>query len=196
MENKVLSANLKALERYDKALADEILRINITKSKFDLFQNKNGEYNLLKNSFALHSREGAQIEAQKIVNKIEDIEDKNTLRIVWGLGLGYLADEFIAKSKGTVIIFEPDIELLRAVFEVVEFEKNLQKTNVFVTNNNEKLLKMLDILADRETKITVSFLSSYLALYKNEIYKTAGLVERTRGEKQANINTINSLGPI
>lgn len=196
MENKVLSANLKALERYDKALADEILRINITKSKFDLFQNKNGEYNLLKNSFALHSLEGAQIEAQKIVNKIEDIEDKNTFRIVWGLGLGYLADEFIAKSKGTVIIFEPDIELLRAVFEVVEFEKNLQKTNVFVTNNNEKLLKMLDILADRETKITVSFLSSYLALYKNEIYKTAGLVERTRGEKQANINTINRLGPI
>ena len=196
MENKVLSANLKALERYDKALADEILRINITKSKFDLFQNKNGEYNLLKNSFALHSLEGAQIEAQKIVDKIEDIEDKNTLRIVWGLGLGYLADEFITKSKGTIIIFEPDIELLRAVFEVVEFEKNLQKPNVFVTNNNEKLLKMLDILADRETKITVSFLSSYLALYKNEIYKTAGLVERTRGEKQANTNTINRLGPI
>ena len=35
-----------------------------------------------------------------------------------------------------------------------------------------------------------------MSLYKNEIYKTAEFVEKTRGEKQANINTINKLGPL
>ncbi len=196
MENKVLNANIDALKKYDRVLADEILRINKTKSTFELIQNKNGEYNLLKNSIPLHSLAGAQEEAQKIADKIQDISEKNTVRIVWGLGLGYLADEFISKSNGTVIIFEPDIELLRIVFEIVEFEENLKKPNVFLTNNPDKLLKMLDILADKDTKITISFLSSYLSLYKNEIYKTAGFVEKTRGEKQANINTINKLGAI
>lgn len=196
MENKVLNANIDALKKYDKHLADEILRINKTKSTFELIQNKNGEYNLIKNSIPLHSLVGAQIEAQKITEKIPDILEKNTIRIIWGLGLGYLADEFISKSNGAVIIYEPDIELLKVVFEMVEFEKNLQKSNVFLTNDPKKLLKMLDMLSDKETKITISFLSSYLSLYKNEIYKTAEFVEKTRGEKQANINTINKLGPL
>ena len=196
MENKVLSANLEALKRYDKTLANEILRINKVKSTFELMQNENGEYNLLKNSIPLHCTNSAQSEARKIVEKIENISDKNTIRVVWGLGLGYLADEFISRAEGTVIIYEPDIELLRTVFEIVEFEKNLQKTNVFVTNDVQKLLKIINILSDKETKITVSFLSSYLKLYKNEIYRTAELVERTRGEKQANTNTINKLGPL
>ena len=196
MENKVLSANLEALKRYDKTLTNEILRINKVKSTFELIQNENGEYNLLKNSIPLHCTNSAQSEARKIVEKIENISDKNTIRVVWGLGLGYLADEFISRAEGTVIIYEPDIELLRTVFEIVEFEKNLQKTNVFVTNDVQKLLKIINILSDKETKITVSFLSSYLKLYKNEIYRTAELVERTRGEKQANTNTINKLGPL
>lgn len=196
MENKVLNTNLDALKKYDKHLADEILRINKTKSTFELIQNKNGEYNLIKNSIPLHSLVGAQTEAQKIIEKIPDISEKNTIRIIWGLGLGYLADEFISRSNGAIIIYEPDIELLRVVFEMVEFEKNLQKSNVFLTNDPKKLLKMLDMLSDKETKITISFLSSYLSLYKNEIYKTAEFVEKTRGEKQANINTINKLGPL
>ena len=196
MENKVLNANLDALKKYDKHLADEILSINKTKSTFELIQNKNGEYNLIKNSIPLHSLVGAQTEAQKITEKIPDISEKNTIRIIWGLGLGYLADEFISRSNGAIIIYEPDIELLRVVFEMVEFEKNLQKSNVFLTNDPKKLLKMLDMLSDKETKITISFLSSYLSLYKNEIYKTAEFVEKTRGEKQANINTINKLGPL
>ena len=196
MENKVLNANLNAIKRYDKSLADEILRINNIKSTFELVQNKNQEYNLLFNSIPLHSLESAKAEAQKIVDKIEEIENKNTIRVIYGLGLGYLADEFITRAGGTIIIYEPDIELLRAVFEILEFSENLNKNNVFITNDKEKLLKIIDIIADRETKITISFLSSYFNIYKNDIYTFAGFIERKRGEKQANTNTINKIAPL
>lgn len=196
MENKVLNANLNAIKRYDKSLADEILRINNIKSTFELVQNKNQEYNLLFNSIPLHSLEGAKAEAQKIVDKIEELDNKNTIRVIYGLGLGYLADEFITRAGGTIIIYEPNIELLRAVFEILEFSENLLKNNVFITNDKEKLLKIIDIIADRETKITISFLSSYFNIYKNDIYTFAGFVERKRGEKQANTNTINKIAPL
>ena len=43
MENKVLNANLNAIKRYDKSLADEILRINNIKSTFELVENKKDE---------------------------------------------------------------------------------------------------------------------------------------------------------
>ncbi len=196
MENKVLNANLNAIKRYDKSLADEILRINNIKSTFELVQNKNQEYNLLFNSIPLHSPESAKAEAQKIVDKIEELENKNTIRVIYGLGLGYLADEFITRAGGTIIIYEPNIELLRAVFEILEFSENLLKNNVFITNDKEKLLKIIDIIADRETKITISFLSSYFNIYKNDIYTFAGFIERKRGEKQANTNTINKIAPL
>ena len=195
MENKVLNANLEAIKRYDKNLADEILRINNIKSTFELIQNQNSEYNILYNSIPLHSLEGAKLEAQKVVDKIEELDNKNAIRVIYGLGLGYLADEFISKTSGTVIIYEPDTELLRAVFEILEFGENLLKNNVFITNNKEKLLKIIDIISDKETKITVSFLNSYFNLYKNDIYTLAGFIERKRGEKQANTNTINKIAP-
>ena len=196
MENKVLNANLEAIKRYDKNIADEILRINNIKSTFELIQNQNSEYNILYNSIPLHSLEGAKLEAQKVVDKIEELDNKNAIRVIYGLGLGYLADEFISKTSGTVIIYEPDTELLRAVFEILEFSENLLKNNVFITNNKEKLLKIIDIISDKETKITVSFLNSYFNLYKNDIYTLAGFIERKRGEKQANTNTINKIAPL
>lgn len=195
MENKVLSSNLQAISRYDKELADKILRIDNIKSTFELVQNENGEYNLLYNSYPLHSTISAKEEAQKIVDNIKNIDNKNSIRIIWGLGLGYLADEFISKSSGIVIIYEPDTELLRSVFEILEFSENLSKKNVLVVNNIQKLLDWTDILSDKETKITISFLSSYLKLFGDEIKKTHALVEKTRGEKQANINTLNKIAP-
>ena len=195
MENKVLNANLNAIKRYDKNLADAILRINNIKSTFELVQNKNQEYNLLFNSIPLHSIDSAKTEAQKIVDKIEELDNKNTIRVIYGLGLGYLADEFITRASGTIIIYEPNIELLRIVFEILEFSENLNKNNVFITNDREKLLKIIDIIADKETKITISFLSSYFNIYKNDIYTFAGFVEQKRGEKQANTNTINKIAP-
>ena len=65
-----MSANLNAVSKYDKALCDEILRINNTKSTLELIQNKIGEYNLIFNGSALHSKEIAKEEAQKMVDKI------------------------------------------------------------------------------------------------------------------------------
>lgn len=194
MENKVLLENLSVIKTYDNALYDEILRTNQTKSNFQLIQNENGEYNLCLNSKPLHSQIGAKDEAEKIVDKIEELENKNTIRVIWGLGLGYLADEFIQRAYGTIIIFEPNIELLRCVFEILEFKQNLSEKNVFVCSNKQKLMHYLDIFSDRETKITISFLKSYLELYRNEIFSLASQIEKTRGEKQANINTINSIG--
>ncbi len=196
MENKVLSENLNAIKRYDTNFANEILTINKTKSTFELTQNQNGEYNLLYNSILIHNYNNAKLEAQKITDKIEDIENKNAIRIIYGLGLGYLPDEFISKTQGNIIIYEPDIELLRAVFEILEFSENLSKNNVFITNRKEKLLKFIDILADKETKITISFLNSYFNLYKNDIYSFANLIEQKHGEKQANTNTINKIAPL
>ena len=90
MENKVLQDNIAQIAKYDKEFANEILMFENEKSNVELAQNENGEYNILFNSMPLHNINGAIIESEQIVSHFEDNE--NMVKIIYGLGLGYLVD--------------------------------------------------------------------------------------------------------
>ncbi len=192
MENKALNDNIGAIRRYDSLLCDNILMIQEFKSSFELRQNQNETHNLIYNNVALHSFDDPILEAKKIVDSIEGLDEKNSVRVVYGVGLGYLADEFINRSAGTVVIYEPEIEILRAFLELVEFSSQLQKPNVYVCSTITSLQKWIDLSSDKNTKITFSFLTSYKNIFNNHIYSVAKKTEMIRGEKQTNKNTLET----
>ena len=47
------------------------------------------------------------------------------------------------KSTGTVILYEPDLNILFSAFNVVDFSSDFDKNNVYITDNFEDLSQII-----------------------------------------------------
>lgn len=189
MENKVLSANIEQIKQYDFELANEILMFDIEKSNIQLAQNENGQYNLVFNSIPIHSTLDALEEAKIICQSIENKQNKNSIRIVYGLGLGYLADEFSSSSEGNIVIYEPNIEIIKYVLSVAKIDALFNK-NVILCANKKTFLKHIQNLVNEDTELAISFLTSYKNLYFDDIKGLLEIAQKAQGELIANKNTL------
>ena len=165
MENKVLQKNLDAISKYDSTLADKILMLDVEKSNLELIKTSQDEYNLLFNNIPLHSQNGAILEAKNIVKNIENKDNKNSVRLLYGLGLGYLLDELYQNIKNSkIIIYEPNLDILKLVFSIAEIDAIFHE-NVILCSDKEKLTKHVESISNENTEITITFLSSYKELF-------------------------------
>ena len=71
---------------------------------------------------------------QEAIDALLKIDSQNScsFNFIYKLGLGYLLKRFNKKVKGYIIIYEPDIEILRLIFEIIDFTQELSNPNVFI----------------------------------------------------------------
>ena len=182
MENKVLQENLQAIGRYNSELVNKILTTEIKKSNFALAKTENDEYNLLFCNIPLHNEISPKQESEAIAKNIENKEDKNIIRIVYGLGLGYLADEVSnVITNSNIIIYEPNIDILKYVLEIAKIDAIL-KNNVFVATNKSELINIMRKIANPESQVSISFLNSYRLLFEKDIRNTLEVAQKAVGE--------------
>lgn len=185
MENKVLAQNIEQIKHYDFELFNKILMVDDEKSNIQLAQNENGEYNLIFEDNILHSTQGAIKEAQEIA---QNFKDDNVIKIIYGLGLGYLADEASKKiQNGKIIIFEPNLEIIKFVLSIASLDVLLNK-NVILCNEKKQLKNYILNFADEKTDISISFLNSYKK-YMNDIKNILDIAQIAQGEIIGNKNT-------
>ncbi len=190
MENKVFEKNLYYIEKYNKNLAERLLRINLEKTSISITKTTSNEYNLLYKNTFIHSNQGIEQENKRIVSKIEDCN--NSIRIIYGLGLGYLVDSMAQKiKKGKVFVFEPDIELIAYVLSIAQIDA-IENKNVYLFNKEDELYSAINESCDCETTLTMSFLDSYKQLFFNDINKVFNQAQNILGEKIINKNTLSS----
>ena len=193
MENKVLEKNLEQISKYDKELCNKILMSDFEKSNIKVTKTQKDEYNLIYNNFLIHADTGAIDEAKKIVEKLENKENKNTLRIVYGLGLGYLADE-ISSVNSKIIIYEPNIDILSFVLNIAEIDA-IYKKNVIICADEKMLNEHTTKFSNPETKISLSFLPSYKTLFYKDILNVIKIVQKAQGQHLAAQNTLVKNAP-
>ncbi len=193
MENKVLEKNLKQISKYDKELCNKILMSNFEKSNIKVTKTQKDEYNLIYNNFLIHADTGAVNEAKKIIEKLENKENKNTIRVVYGLGLGYLADE-ISTIDSKIIIYEPNIDILSFVLNIAEIDA-IYKENVVICSNEKMLNEHTTKFSNPETKISLSFLPSYKALFYQDILNIIKIIQKAQGQHFAAQNTLIKNAP-
>ena len=182
MENKVLQENLQAIGRYNSELVNKILTTEIKKSNFALTKTENDEYNLLFCNIPLHNEASPKQESEAIAKNIGNKEDNNTIRIVYGLGLGYLLDEISNVIKNSnIILYEPNIDILKYVLEIAKIDA-IFKDNVFVVTNKNELTNIVKKIANSESQISISFLNSYRLLFEKDIRNTLEIAQRAVGE--------------
>ena len=87
-------------------------------------------YNLSYKDVLLHNEESPIAESAGIFSNTKN--ESNVIHIVYGIGLGYLFQIVAKESKGQVILYEPNKDILYTAFSYVDFSNELGKANVKV----------------------------------------------------------------
>ena len=129
--NNVFEKNIIALKEKNAGLADKLLKYVLT----DVPQlvKENNAYNFSYKGKLLHNPLSPLGEAAEIFAMAENTPV--TIHLIYGIGLGYLFQVTSAKSQGTVILYEPDLNILRTAFALVDFSNDILKSNVFITDD-------------------------------------------------------------
>lgn len=134
--NETLQNNLQALTKKNPALAQKIL--NHPLPAFDFDQAASGDYNLIINDVHVHDPGDPQLEA-KLAFGEEEKNDENDLKLIFGLGLGYLFKRAYISSNATIVLFEPSLDILRSTLDVVDFSLEISDPRVFIMTNLEEI---------------------------------------------------------
>ena len=134
MDN-LFNKNINALRTKDADLADKL--VNHVIDECPQLINENGAYNFLYKGFKLHNPVSPLGEAKEIFSRTTNTPV--SIHLVYGIGLGYLFQVTSANSLGTVILYEPDLNILKMAFNLVDFSDDILKNNVFITDSINKV---------------------------------------------------------
>lgn len=129
--SNLFQKNIEALSRKNTELAVKLQQYVFT--EVPQVVQENGAYNLSYKNHFLHNRQNPLGEAREIFSMCEN--SPVSIHLIFGLGLGYLFQLTSLNSKGTVILYEPDLNILKMVFSLVDFSNDLLKDNVFIYDN-------------------------------------------------------------
>ena len=130
----LLEKNLISLAKNNRELADRINK-HVVDDVPQLVK-ENGFYNLVYNNMYLHNKQNPLAEAKEIFSMATNTPV--SIHLIYGLGLGYLFQVASANSAGTVILYEPDLNILKIAFSLVDFSNDILKNNVFIADNITK----------------------------------------------------------
>lgn len=137
--NSLFQRNIEALSQKNMQLAMKLQQY-IPMDVPQIIQ-ENGVYNLFYKNQYIHNRQNPLGEANEIFSRCTN--EPVSIHLIYGLGLGYLFQLFSLKSKGTVILYEPDLNVLKIVFTLVDFSKDILKENVFIFDNVEQTAELI-----------------------------------------------------
>ena len=160
--NNIFQKNINALAQKNEALARELLTYIPT--DVPELKQENGAYNLFYKNQYLHNPANPLREAQEIFAMAEN--SPVAIHLVYGLGLGYLFQVTSLDSQGTVILYEPDLNIIRIVFNLVDFSNDILKKNVYVTNNLEQLSEYIYQKSNTKNSPLLLSTTSYRELNK------------------------------
>ena len=133
--NNIFQKNINALAQKNETLARELLTYIPT--DVPELKQENGAYNLFYKNQYLHNPINPLGEAQGIFAMAEN--SPVAIHLVYGLGLGYLFQVVSLNSQGAVILYEPDLNIMKIAFTLVDFSNDILKKNVYITNNLEQV---------------------------------------------------------
>lgn len=187
-DNTILNKNLNAIKKYDINLYNKLITMSSNDGTLSLEYTLKNEPNLIFKNYPLHNSTGAYDEASMIIKNLNiNKNDLNTF-VVFGLGLGYLLDELYTKYKSTIIVYEPNIQILRLVMEAVDFQDTLNASNVRIVNDLDMFRTHMLNLCSPQSTLKIAFLDSYKQIYTKEMLEVIKQSEKTYKVLKFNLN--------
>jgi len=164
----ILENNLSGIGRYNPKLASKIREHVFSESStFELVNAQSEDVNLLYNDISVHDAENPQKEAIQVLNQTHAAAD--SIIILVGLGLGYLLKRTYLECENKIIIFEPNLDILRFTLEVVDFSVELADKRIFVVHTRTELVKFLEECYSYKAPLNLYALASSSKLCPQEL---------------------------
>ncbi len=188
--------NIKALEKVNKKLANKITKISLETCSKDLsaIKNENGEYILVKNEKYIDDTPSPNEAAEKIyLEQIKKASSRHDFILIFGLGLGNLLDYVHTKSITSLILYEPDLNILRFTFEYVDLTKYFVDGRLYITDNITDCINYISEKYLIDDKIEFVYLKNYLLMHTSEFTALTEKIFETCQSKIIDLNTIKKL---
>ena len=169
----ILEKNLDFIKIYNNNLVEKIMNVKEITKPVEFLESKSGDSVFSYNGLIIDDEIDPIDWASQIFYKLND-NDEDNIYVVFGLGLGYVFKKFVQTCKGKVILFEPNLEILRLTLELVDFSEELKKENVYVVNTGHKLSEIIKNHFTYGVKVLLGTLNAYPVMYP-ELYK--GMME-------------------
>ena len=154
--NNIFQKNLVALSKKNSELANR-LQAHIPLEIPQLVQ-ENNAYNILYKGKLIHNPQNPLAEANEVFSMAENTPV--SIHLVFCLGLGYLFQVASLNSQGSVVLYEPDLNILWLSFTLVDFSNDLLKSNVFITDNFDELTDIIHVKSGMKNSPVLLSLSS------------------------------------
>ncbi|MEW5820416.1 MAG: 6-hydroxymethylpterin diphosphokinase MptE-like protein, partial [Cyanobacteriota bacterium] len=144
----------------------------------DFIQALNGDLVMCYQGLPLHSLDNPVDEAQKVFDNVKNTK-YNTFNIVYGLGLGYLFKRATMETEGTIVVFEPHLDVLKTTLEVVDFVEEIQRKNTFVINELKDLRRIFGHYFYKGDDVCIQMLTSYRIAYPEILSELTTLLQES-----------------
>jgi len=111
-ELPILDKNLYLIKNYNSKLVEKILNIQEITKPVEFLEAKSGDPVFSYNGLLIDVEIDPIDWAYQIFYKLND-NDEDNIYVIFGMGLGYVFKRFVQSCKGKIILFEPNIEILR-----------------------------------------------------------------------------------
>jgi len=162
--------NVQALLQADEAHAPLVARLQVTAptTDYEVYESQDGHCTILYRGVCLHSQESPVREATQVANT-QSTPGQDRLHVLLGLGMGYLLDEVFRTSAGRIVVYEPDLPLLRFFLENVNLSSLLGSGRVWLEDQAVDLLTRIRRNLYSQYRLDVLVLRSYAHLMAAEI---------------------------
>lgn len=183
--------NIKELEKKNPELAKKIKDYPYDKIKtVEVYESESKNIIISYKGILLHSNEDPIREAKSLWHKTVKNELKtNDIQLVYGIGLGYLFKRAYVSANSKILLFEPSLDILRFVFENVDFSPELADERVFIVDTQEDVTDFFERKYISGDKIEVLFLPSYLELDQKGLLELSNNLFQTIKDKNIDQNT-------
>lgn len=137
--NNIFLKNIEALKLKNTTLAEKLRNYVLT--DIPQLTAENNIYNLIYKNKPIHNPQNPLGEALEIFSLAENTPV--AIHLIYGLGLGYLFQVASKNSKGTVILYEPDLNVMWLAFTLVDFSDDILKNNVHIADTYEDVAEAI-----------------------------------------------------
>ncbi|MCV3345843.1 hypothetical protein L8W62_04070, partial [Campylobacter lari] len=167
--------NLGALESYNTTLADKIEDVK-TNERFEVFAGKSAfDINIYDHELKQSLYDNPEKFFDEKYNEIYTKYERYPVLFFYGLGNGLLYKALLKnENHKSIVVFEPNIEILYIVFHLIDFSQELKDKRLYVVENFDKTY--LSIFLGKELQIRNYLQNIYLFAHSfyynnyNEIY--------------------------
>ena len=190
--------NLKALEKVNKPLAIRLSKIRLEDAakNISVIKNDNGEFLLTKGNNIIDDSPSPIKSSEKMYSEqIQRPLTRHDIIVIYGLGFGNLLDYVSEKSVSNIVLYEPDLEIIRFTMEYVDLTKYFDG-RLYLTNNLAECsnyIKNKYLIGD---KIECLYIKNYLLYRPSEFSLLTKKIADDCHNKIIDINTISQMSKV